>query len=92
MRFRAAFVILLLLSCASAASAGEQPWTEVRSPHFRVLTDAGAGDARKVAHETSACVITSKAFVSWFTTGQLQMQPTPAMSPKSKYAMTFPDR
>src|SRR5271167_4852336 len=52
MRSRATtFVIPLLVLCAAAASAGEKPWTEVRSPHFRVLTDASSGDARKVAHE-----------------------------------------
>jgi tetratricopeptide (TPR) repeat protein len=41
----------LILVLATAASASEKPWTEVRSPHFRVLTDTNAGDARKVAHE-----------------------------------------
>jgi len=45
------FVTLLLLLCAAAASASEKPWTEVRSPHFRVLTDTNSGDARNVAHE-----------------------------------------
>jgi tetratricopeptide (TPR) repeat protein len=45
------FVIVLLLFCAVLASASEKPWTEVRSPHFRVLTDTNSGDARKVAHE-----------------------------------------
>jgi tetratricopeptide (TPR) repeat protein len=45
------FVIPLLLFCTVAASASEKPWTEIRSPHFRVLTDASSGDARKVAHE-----------------------------------------
>jgi tetratricopeptide (TPR) repeat protein len=41
----------LIFVSTTAASAGEKPWTEVRSPHFRVLTDTNAGDARKVAHE-----------------------------------------
>jgi tetratricopeptide (TPR) repeat protein len=50
MNSRVAFVIALLLSCSTAVAA-EKPWTEVRSPHFRVLTDAGAGEARKVARE-----------------------------------------
>jgi tetratricopeptide (TPR) repeat protein len=43
--------LLIFVFFTAAASAGEKPWTEVRSPNFRVLTDAGAGDARKVAHE-----------------------------------------
>jgi tetratricopeptide (TPR) repeat protein len=30
---------------------GEQTWTEVRSPHFRVVTDGSGNDARKVANE-----------------------------------------
>ena len=36
---------------AGHASAGEKPWIEVKSPHFRVLTDSGAGDAKLVARE-----------------------------------------
>jgi hypothetical protein len=31
--------------------AGEKPWTEVRSPHFRVLTDGSANEGRRVARE-----------------------------------------
>jgi Tfp pilus assembly protein PilF len=33
------------------ASAGEKPWIEVRSPHFRVLSDSSDKDARRVARE-----------------------------------------
>jgi hypothetical protein len=47
---RLACSVLLLLFFSSFAAA-EKPWTEVRSPHFRVLTDASPGDGRKVAHE-----------------------------------------
>ncbi len=39
--------VLLSGVCAFA----EKPWTEVRSPHFRVLTNGSTGDARHVAHE-----------------------------------------
>jgi Tfp pilus assembly protein PilF len=39
-----------LLSCLPAR-AGEKSWTEVRSPHFRVLTDGTDKDARRVARE-----------------------------------------
>jgi tetratricopeptide (TPR) repeat protein len=41
--------LVFILSAASLA--GEKPWTEVRSPHFRVMTDGSAADGRKVAHE-----------------------------------------
>jgi tetratricopeptide (TPR) repeat protein len=42
---------VLFLAGTPDAGAAEKPWLEVRSPHFRVLTDASAGDARRVAHE-----------------------------------------
>jgi tetratricopeptide (TPR) repeat protein len=41
----------LLLLWSSAHAAAEQSWTEVRSPHFTVLTDGGDKDARRVARE-----------------------------------------
>jgi Tfp pilus assembly protein PilF len=45
------FVLWLLCLAATIAWAGEEPWKEVRSQHFRVLTNGGTGSARKVAHE-----------------------------------------
>jgi len=48
---RRAFSLFCLLLLASFAKAGEKPWIEVRSPHFRVLTDGSQGDARHVARE-----------------------------------------
>lgn len=42
---------LLLLSFHQIAAADDKPWTEIRSPHFRVLTDGSIPDARKVAFE-----------------------------------------
>jgi hypothetical protein len=42
-------MLVSVFGCGS--SAKEKPWLEVNSPHFRVLTDAGAGDARRVAGE-----------------------------------------
>jgi Tfp pilus assembly protein PilF len=44
---------LLIMCCVVplTASAGETPWTEIRSPHFRVLTNGSVEDARKVAYE-----------------------------------------
>jgi Tfp pilus assembly protein PilF len=44
------FLSLLLLSSLAFAS-GEKPWTEIRSPHFRVLTNGNVEKARKVAYE-----------------------------------------
>jgi tetratricopeptide (TPR) repeat protein len=43
------FAFILVLS--SAVLASEKPWTEIRSPHFRVLTNGSEPDARKVAIE-----------------------------------------
>ena len=46
---------VLVLSLASSGGvvsplhAGQRPWIEVKSPHFRVLTDGSAGDARHLA-------------------------------------------
>ncbi len=48
-RFAAALFLSLLL--IPFVWAGEKPWIEVSSPHFRVLTDGSATDARHVAHE-----------------------------------------
>jgi Tfp pilus assembly protein PilF len=48
------FVILMWFSCLFTclfASAGEKTWIEVTSPHFRVLSDGGDRDARRVARE-----------------------------------------
>lgn len=43
-------VAIALLVC-SGLQAKEKPWTEVKSPHFRVLTDGSVGEARRVANE-----------------------------------------
>src|ERR1051325_7708457 len=40
---------LLLLGCTLSAFAGEAQWTEVRSPHFSVITDAGDKRGRQAA-------------------------------------------
>jgi tetratricopeptide (TPR) repeat protein len=42
---------LVFFSFPPKAGADDKPWLEVRSPHFRVLTDASADDARRVAGE-----------------------------------------
>ena len=34
-----------------SCSAADREWAEVRSPHFRVITDGSEKDARRVAHE-----------------------------------------
>ena len=49
MNLRCICVVLCLLSmCITSASASEKPWTEIRSPHFRVLTNGTTPDGRKV--------------------------------------------
>lgn len=48
---RFVLVCCLFLICWRTALTGEQSWTEVRSPHFRVLTDGSDKDARHVARE-----------------------------------------
>lgn len=52
MNWRLIFPLIgLLLLSAAEAVAGDKPWLEVNSPHFRVLTNGSAADARHVAHE-----------------------------------------
>ena len=46
----ASFLFLPLLFSPSLW-AGEKPWIEVSSPHFRVLTNGSQNEARHVAHE-----------------------------------------
>src|SRR5436190_7916695 len=43
-------ISLFLISCALAMAANK-PWVEVRSPHFRVLTDSSQKDGVQVARE-----------------------------------------
>ncbi|HET7107966.1 MAG TPA: hypothetical protein VFI38_14235 [Candidatus Acidoferrum sp.] len=51
MNTKLVFSLFCVTTLAGYAAAGEKPWIEVKSPHFRVLTDAGAGDGRRVARE-----------------------------------------
>lgn len=47
-----AFVLLSsILTCVPALVAADKPWTEIRSPHFRVLTNGSTQDAIKVLRE-----------------------------------------
>jgi len=41
---------ICLLSCLPAV-ADQEAWTEIRSPHFRVLTNGSKNDARRVARQ-----------------------------------------
>lgn len=43
-------LLAVVLLCASGLSE-EKPWREIRSPHFRVLTNGNEGAGRHVAHE-----------------------------------------
>lgn len=51
MRRCAIFAFFLLAIGAIPAHAREKPWIEVRSPHFRVLTNGSQNDARHLAKE-----------------------------------------
>jgi tetratricopeptide (TPR) repeat protein len=42
-------LVILLLSCSIPSLARERPLIEIRSPHFRVLTDGSKEDGRNVA-------------------------------------------
>ncbi len=44
------FLGLLAVSCCSSP-AKIRAWSEVRSPHFRVLTDGSIGTAKRIARE-----------------------------------------
>jgi Tfp pilus assembly protein PilF len=78
--------LLLLLSVIPPASlAGEKPWIEVRSPHFRVLTNGSANDGRRVAREF-------EQMRAVFATGFPQMRletgaPLLIFAPRDEYAM-----
>ena len=51
LRWKCVLCVLLSAVFVPAAPSGEKPWTEVRSPNFRVLTNGSAGDGRRVAGE-----------------------------------------
>jgi tetratricopeptide (TPR) repeat protein len=51
LRWKCVLCVLFSAVFVPAARSGEKPWTEVRSPNFRVLTNGSAGDGRRVAHE-----------------------------------------
>ena len=46
-----ALVFALVLLSAGSSFAGDKPFTEVRSPNFRVLTNGSEHDARRIALE-----------------------------------------
>lgn len=50
MRFPTASILLAAaLFVSNSGLADDKPWKEVRSPHFRVITDGSERDARHVA-------------------------------------------
>lgn len=46
---RYAFLAVFLLFCSILLTGQSKPWAEIRSPHFRVITDGSERDARHVA-------------------------------------------
>jgi tetratricopeptide (TPR) repeat protein len=61
------FCLAALFSAPSIVHA-ETTWTEVRSPHFRVLTDGSARDGREVANEFEQI---RHVFAGLLTTGNI---------------------
>src|SRR5438874_11717433 len=53
MKYRVRWILFLLsfsgLLSSAPCSAGEAQWTEIQSPHFSVVTDAGEKRGREVA-------------------------------------------
>jgi len=47
----ATLALSLALGAATPLPAGQRAWIEVKSPHFRVLTDGSVGDARHLARQ-----------------------------------------
>src|SRR5882724_6972025 len=45
---RFSVTVLFVLSSTSLFFSEERPWTEVRSPHFRLITDGIARDGQRV--------------------------------------------
>src|SRR6266404_1537564 len=77
---------LLLLSVIPLSShAGEKPWTEVRSPNFRVLTNGSANDGRRVAREFEQM---RAVFALGFPKMRLETgAPLLIFAPRDEYAM-----
>ena len=50
-KFQIVFILLALTAFDRSAHARNDPWIEVTSPHFRVSSDSGEKDARRVARE-----------------------------------------
>ncbi len=44
-------LLILFFSAAEYTFGSEKPWIEVKSPHFRVLTNTSVGEGRRVARE-----------------------------------------
>ncbi len=44
-------VVVCILWVTKAEARKESPWTEVKSPHFRVITNGSEGSARRIAKE-----------------------------------------
>jgi hypothetical protein len=44
-------VLVVVLALAASAVSEDKPWREVRSPHFRLITNGNEGSARRVVRE-----------------------------------------
>lgn len=76
--------VSILVACV-IVSAGEKNWIEVRSPHFRVLSDGGDHDARRVAREFEQM---RAVFASGFPNFQLDSgAPLLVLAPRDENSM-----
>src|ERR1700747_3092581 len=77
--------LLMLAFPVLPVQAGEKPWTEVRSPNFRVLTNGSANDGRRVARESEQMrTVFARAFAKMrLETGA----PLVIFAPRDEYAM-----
>jgi tetratricopeptide (TPR) repeat protein len=69
---RTQLVILFLAVLHLSAAHAEETWTEVRSPHFRVITNGPGSDGRKVANEFEQM---RRVFVQRFNDENLESGP-----------------
>lgn len=51
MFYKNASILLVVVVLSASAFSEERPWREIRSPHFRVMTNGGEGAGRHVARE-----------------------------------------
>ncbi len=78
--------LFVCLATAGPLLADQKPWTEVQSPHFRVLTNGNAADGRRVAREFEQM---REVFASGFPEMKLETgTPLLIFAPRDENCMT----